>query len=120
MPDRETIKRELISELGAYSDVIIDGTERIIEEYRGKKEKDSDALFQLVVQGINWEIEVFNSCEDRLNRGGEKIDKQEMAMAVGRLGSVLSERNDSGIADCLETDFLPFLRSMQQAALAVA
>ena len=43
-----------------------------------------------------------------------------MAMAVGRLGKVLHEKDDIKLAACLDVDFLPFLRAMEFAALSVS
>jgi hypothetical protein len=37
-----------------------------------------------------------------------------MAQAVTRLGMGLREHDDGQVADCLEEDFLPFLRTMEQ------
>ena len=42
-----------------------------------------------------------------------------MAAAVVRLGKVLQEKDDIKIAACLEVDFLPFLRSMEQASRSI-
>ena len=69
-----------------------------------------------MIQGINWEIEVFNNCEDLINEKEQKIDKAKMASAVGRLGKVLQEKDDIKLAASLEVDFLPFLKAMKDVA----
>ena len=75
-----------------------------------------EELFNLVIQGINWEIEVFNHCEPLINSKGKKIDKSKMAKAVVRLGKILQDKDDIKIAACLDVDFMSFLKSMETAA----
>ncbi len=95
------------------------GTEQVIGELRDTRKKDTDELFNLVIQGINWEIEVFNNCEDVINKDSQQVDKGKMASAVVRLGKVLQEKDDIKIAACLEVDFLPFLKAMEHAASTI-
>ncbi len=116
MAKKVELQHDIIKELLDYSPKIIYGTEEIIGELRHNRKKDTDELFNLVIQGINWEIEVFNNCETLINQESKAIDKSKMATAVVRLGKVLQEKDDIKIAACLEVDFLPFLRAMEQAA----
>lgn len=117
MSNKIRLQQDIMKELSDYSPKIIKGTEDVISELRGDRKKDTDELFNLVIQGINWEIEVFNNCEDIINKDAHFIDKGKMATAVVRLGKVLQEKDDIKIAACLEVDFLPFLRAMEQSSL---
>lgn len=114
------LQKEALRELVVYSGNIIEGTETVIEELRGERKEDTDELFNLIIQGINWEIEVFNNCAGLINQDEVKIDKNKMADAVSRLGRVLQEKDDIKIAACLEVDFLPFLRAMEFAGMSIA
>lgn len=114
------LQKEALSELVDYSEKIIRGTELVIRELRNGRKEDTDQLFNLVIQGINWEIEVFNNCENLINKDELQIDKNKMASAVARLGKVLPEKDDIKIAACLEVDFLPFLKAMEFAGLSNA
>lgn len=119
MSNKLDLQYKILSELIDYSDKLIKGTEEVVKELRGARKNDTDELFNLVIQGINWEIEVFNNCEALINKDDQKIDKAKMATAVERLGKVLQEKDDIKIAACLDVDFLPFLRVMEFAALLV-
>ncbi|MGN0390082.1 MAG: hypothetical protein ACI4L2_04645 [Wujia sp.] len=119
MSDKLSTQKEIFKELHAYSNHIIAGTETLVEELRSNRKPDTDELFNLVIQGINWEIEVFNNCEELINRDGQQIDKAHMASAVVRLGKVLQEKDDIKLAASLEVDFLPFLKSMKDVASSV-
>ncbi len=114
------LQKEALGELVEYSEKIIRGTETVMEELRGDRKEDTDELFNLVIQGINWEIEVFNNCAGLINQDEVQIDKNKMADAVSRLGRVLQEKDDIKIAACLEVDFLPFLRAMEFAGMSLA
>ncbi len=120
MSSLQDLQKEALSELMDYSEKIIQGTEEVIKELRATRKEDTEELFNLVIQGINWEIEVFNSCEPLINKDDIKIDKSKMADAVVRLGKVLQEKDDIKIAACLDVDFLPFLRAMEFAALTIS
>lgn len=119
MSSRLELQKEALSELVDYSEKIIKGTEIVIKELRDARKDDTEELFNLVIQGINWEIEVFNNCENLINQDGQQIDKDKMAQSVGRLGRVLQEKDDIKLAACLDVDFLPFLKAMEFAALSV-
>ena len=116
MSDKASAQQDLLKELYNYSATIIPGTETLIAELRHNRQSDTDELFNLVIQGINWEIEVFNNCEDLINRDEQRIDKGRMASAVGPLGKVLQEKDDIKLAASLEVDFLPFLKAMKRVA----
>lgn len=116
MSDKVSAQQDLLKELYNYSETIIPGTETLLAELRHNRQSDTDELFNLVIQGINWEIEVFNNCEDLVNQDEQRIDKARMASAVGRLGKVLQEKDDIKLAASLEVDFLPFLKAMKRVA----
>lgn len=116
MATKLELQRQILNELNDYSDKIIYAVEEIINELRDGRNEDTDDLFNFVIQGINWVIEVFNGCEDIINNEKQLVDKAKMAQAVKRLGTVLKEKDDVKIAACLQVDFLPFLSSMQSAS----
>ena len=120
MATKEELQKEALNELVEYSEKIIKGTEIVIKELRGTRKNDTDELFNLVIKGINWEIEVFNNCEPLINKDVQKIDKEKMAAAVTRLGKVIQEKDDIKLAACLDVDFMPFLKAMEFAALTIS
>lgn len=115
MGNKLALQNEALKQLIDYSDNIIKATKLVITELRNAGQDDTEELFNLVIQGINWEIEVFNNCEQLINKDSICVDKSKMASAVGRLGVVLQEKDDIKIAACLEVDFLPFLENMKKA-----
>ena len=82
MATKEELQKEALNELVEYSEKIIKGTEIVIKELRGTRKNDTDELFNLVIKGINWEIEVFNNCEPLINKDVQKIGNYQLKIPV--------------------------------------
>lgn len=119
MAEVSEIQKEALSELVDYSEKLVIGIKDVNKELKEGRKKGTEELLNVVINGINWEIEIFNHCEKIINKEVEKINKEKMSAAVGKLAIVLSEKNDIKIAECLETDFIPFLETLELAALTV-
>lgn len=119
MDDREILQREVLKELISYSTNLIPALQSIIEELRGNEREDTNDFLNEVINGINWEIEVYNQCAPLINEKSSYIDKKVMIAAVKSLGEALSGSNNLQIADCLEHEFLPFLNKLALASKMV-
>ncbi len=119
MEEREQLQREVLKELIAYSDNLIPALQILIGELRTEGQEDTNTFLNDVINGINWEIEVFNQCMSLINEKGSYIDKKSMITAVKNLGDSLNGGDTLMVADCLETDFLPFLNRLDLAAKQV-
>lgn len=58
MADKLELQKEALAQLVDYSEHIMKATRDVIKELREDKKKDTDELFNLIIQGINWEIEI--------------------------------------------------------------
>jgi hypothetical protein len=114
MATKLDLQREILTELKDYIGKLIEAVETAAAELKGNRKSDTDELSNYVIQGINWVIEVFNNCEDIINKNEKKVDKTAMAQAVTKLGAGLREHNDAQVSECLTEDFLPFLHTMEQ------
>ena len=119
MEDREKLQREVLRDLISYSENLIPAVQEIIEELRGEGKDDTKEFLGEIIQGINWEIEVYNQCASLINEKSNYIDKREMIQAVRTLGDVLHGGDQSQIADCLDCHFIPFLNKLALAAKLV-
>lgn len=113
------LQKDALSEVLDYSGNLIKAAKLLVSELRTERKPDTEELFDLVIKGINWEIEIYNNCENLINKDNEAIDKQKMVNAVGRLGKVIEEKDDIKIAACLDVDFIPFLKAMEYAGLTI-
>lgn len=118
MEEREILQRDVLQELIRYSDSLIPALQQVIEELKHKdKEKvDTEDFLGEVINGINWEIEVYNQCATLINERCNYIDKKVMIASVKSLGMALNSGDLWLISDCLEYDFLPFLNKLDLAA----
>lgn len=119
MDEREQLQREVLKELISYSERLIPAVQMVIEELRNKENEDTNEFMNEVINGINWEIEVYNQCASLINSQSNYIDKKAMIVAVTNLGQCLSGDDDLKVAECFEQDFLPFLNKLALAAKMV-
>lgn len=99
-----------------YSQKLLPAVHEIIGELKMGRKKDTGEILNLIILGINWEIEMYNYCEKLINAEHRIIDKKQMTAAVNDLGFVLKSGDDARIADCLELHFIPFLSVLESAA----
>ncbi len=99
-----------------YSQKLLPAVLEIIEELKLGRKADTGEILNLIILGINWEIEMYNYCEKLINSERRVVDKRQMTVAVNDLGKVLKSGDDWMIADCLELHFVPFLSVLESAA----
>ncbi|MGN0437147.1 MAG: hypothetical protein ACI4F4_01380 [Lachnospiraceae bacterium] len=121
MDEREILQKDILKELIQYSDSLIPALQKVIEELKDKEkeQEDTDDFLSEVINGINWEIEVYNQCATLINERCNYIDKKVMIASVKSLGMALNSGDLWLISDCLEYDFLPFLNKLDLAAKLV-
>jgi hypothetical protein len=119
MSEREQLQKDILQELITYSDSLIPALQTMIDELRGGEREDTSDFLNDVINGINWEIEVYNQCASLINEYSNYIDKKAMIRAVQRLGIALNSEDKLMVADVLESDFLPFLNKLDLAAKKV-
>lgn len=121
MEEREILQRDILQELIHYSDSLIPALQQVIEELKDKEKEqvDTEDFLGEVINGINWEIEVYNQCATLINERCNYIDKKVMIASVKSLGMALNSGDLWLISDCLEYDFLPFLNKLDLAAKLV-
>ena len=119
MTEREQLQREVLRELINYNEKLIPAMQTIIEELRGGEQSDTGDFLDEIINGINWEIEVYNQCAALISSKGNFIDKKLMGVAVNNLGQSLNSGDNAMVADCFENDFLTFLNNLSLGAKAV-
>lgn len=121
MEEKELLQRDILQDLITYSDSLIPALQQVIEELKDEnvKKVDTEDFLSEVINGINWEIEVYNQCASLINEKCNYIDKKVMIASVKSLGMALNSGDVWLISDCLEYDFLPFLNKLDLAAKMV-
>ncbi len=121
MEEREILQKDILQELITYSDSLIPALQQVIKELKdqGEEKDDTEDFLSEVINGINWEIEVYNQCSSLIDSSCNYIDKKVMIASVKSLGMALNSGDVWQISDCLEYDFLPFLNKLDLAAKLV-
>ncbi len=113
----DVLEKETLEEVIKYNDDLVPALMNIVNELREGRKEDTGELLNSIIVGVNWEIEIFNCLEDTINGRANWVDKKLVIEAVGNLGKALQAKDDELIATCLEDDFIPFVKSMEKAAV---
>jgi len=110
---------EALQVLKEYNQKLTKSVLLVMEELRGARKKDTNEFLNKIIEGINWEIQIYNRTKDLLNEGKVRVDKEEMNGHVVKFGEVMKEKEDAQIADSFEADILPLLTKLGDAAKEV-
>lgn len=116
MADYVKLQMKGLREVIDYSQKLLPAVQEIIDELKLGRKKDTGEILNLIILGINWEIEMYNCCEKLINIDRRVVDKRQMTASVNELGQVLKQGDDWQIAECLELQFVPFLSVLESAA----
>ena len=81
----------------------------VAKEFQGEEQEDTKDLFNQVVEGINWILDVYNHSDSILYRGGEQGTKEELEEKIQRLSHAISKQNKQEMGNALTEDMIPFL-----------
>ncbi len=109
-------QKEAMQEAAGYLSRLIPAAEGMADEFKGELQEDSYDLLDMVVEGLNWVIQVYNGTKDVINNEAEQIDSKAMDQKMSKFGSAYTAHDQSGIASGLEEAVLPFLRKMKKIA----
>lgn len=104
---------EALEELYQYNQKLIPAVESMIAELREGRREDTKELLSIIINGINWTIQVLNHTMDIINDNGESLDKERMNASIQELGSGLQAQDDLKIADNLEKGIIPLLQTIE-------
>ena len=109
---------EALSNLADVNDRLLKNLPTIIGELSGKRQADTDAYLQNILDSINWEISVTNSSLNLLNEDRVRIEKDVFNHKVTALSEALSTKDDSKIAAALQA-LVPCFEQLGNAAKEV-
>lgn len=110
------VQKEVMQEAAGYLTRLIPAAEELKDEFLGELKEDSYDYLNMVVEGLNWVIQVYNGTKDEINAGAEQINSAEMDKKISAFGSAVISRNQQNIAKSLTEDVLPFLSKMKEIA----
>lgn len=109
-------QREAMQEAAGYLSRLIPAAEEMADEFKGELQEDSYDVLDMVVEGLNWVIQVYNGTKDVINKETEQVDSKAMDQKITKFGTAYTAHDQSGIVSGLEEAVLPFLRKMKEIA----
>ncbi|MDE6686285.1 MAG: hypothetical protein K2K17_03095 [Lachnospiraceae bacterium] len=109
-------QKEAMQEAAGYLSRLIPAAEGMADEFKGELQEDSYDMLDMVVEGLNWVIQVYNGTKDVINKETEQIDSKAMDQKISAFGTAYTSHDQSGIVSGLEDAVLPFLRKMKEIA----
>ncbi|MBO6215917.1 MAG: hypothetical protein J6N76_10400 [Lachnospiraceae bacterium] len=117
----EQNEREVLETLIEYSPKLIHGMQVVCTELLEDKAEDTYEYLKTVVEGMNWEIEVFNGFKELFAEMELSFDKDSMNEAVLRFNDAYKAKDDVAIAKCLMDDTIDvfiLIEDLSKQALA--
>ena len=115
MEDLREQQLEALTVLKEYNQKLTKSILLIVEELRGKRQKDTDEFLKKIIEGINWEIQVYNGTKELINENKVRVDKEELNRHILAFGEAVQAKEDIKLADSFEIDILPFLTKLGDA-----
>ena len=106
---KNEIQKEAYETAVDYLPKLIKTAALVAGEFEGEEQEDTKDLFNQVVEGINWILDVYNHSDSTLYRGGENGTKEELEEKIQRLSHAISKQNKNEMAKSLKEDMIPFL-----------
>ena len=109
-------QKEAMQEAAGYLSRLIPAAEGMVDEFKGELQEDSYDVLDMVVEGLNWVIQVYNGTKEVINQEQEQINSKAMDQKISEFGSAYTAHDQSAIVSGLEEGVLPFLRKMKEIA----
>lgn len=116
MEDLKEQQLEALQVLKEYNEKLTKSVLLVVEELRGKRQKDTDEFLKKIIEGINWEIQIYNGTKELINQDVVRVDREEMNRHIVAFGEAVQEKEDTKLADSFEMDILPLLTKLGDAA----
>lgn len=109
-------QKEAMQEASSYLERLIPVAKELLTEFQEEIKEDSYEYLNLVIDGLNWIIELYNSTMDVINEAEDQVDTSEMDRAMKRFGSAVAAQDKVIVAEELEQNVIPFLNKMKKIA----
>lgn len=120
MEDLRKEQEEALGVLYEYNQKLVKAIHTVILELREGRKEDTEEFLNTIINGLNWEIEVFNGTMSLINEKENVIDKTEVNTKVIVLGDALKAKDDARIADAFENGILPVLGEFEAVSKVYA
>ena len=107
---------EALQVLTEYSVKLIKGMKTSAEELMGCRKEDTDEFLRMVLDGVNWELNVLNGCLSLINDEEKVLDKNRANETILDFQQVFSSKNDEAISKAITEKLIPLVEQITEAA----
>ena len=107
---------EALQVLTEYSVKLIKGMKTSAEELMGCRKEDTDEFLRMVLDGVNWELNVLNGCLSLINEEEKVLDKNRANETILDFQQVFSSKNDEAISKAITEKLIPLVEQITEAA----
>lgn len=115
MEDLRAEQIEALQTLVGYTPKLLGGIETSAGELLGERKEDTDGFLRLVIDGINWVLNIVNACLDMINEGEVRLDKEAANDASVRFSKAFATGDDATIGNSLLADVKPLIEEITAA-----
>lgn len=105
-------KENLIS-ADEYLPRLIETAQTVSVELAGEQEEDTHDLFNQVIDGVNYIIEIFNGTLSLTNKERIVFNTDEVEAMIQRLSNAIIAKEDKQVAAAMQDGMIPFLQKFQ-------
>lgn len=120
MEDIRTQQLEALETMYGYNKKLRPAINEIIRELREERKEDTKEYLDMICKGINWVIQVTNGTLDLLNEKEVRIEKEVINEEIININAAFVNEDDIQLAEILEKKMLPFLETLDGAAMELA
>ena len=103
MEDNRKEQTEALEILLKFNGRLINNMQIIVKELSGNRLEDTDKFLKLILDAMNWEIQVVNGTMEVLNAGKERVSKEVFNNAVIALSDAVKANDDTMMVKAFAT-----------------
>lgn len=103
MEDNRKEQTEALETLLKFNGRLINNMQIIVKELSGNRLEDTDKFLKLILDAMNWEIQVVNGTMEVLNAGKERVSKEVFNNAVIALSDAVKANDDTMMVKAFAT-----------------
>lgn len=103
MEDNRKEQTEALETLLKFNGRLINNMQIIVKELSGNRLEDTDKFLKLILDAMNWEIQVVNGTMEVLNEGKERVSKEVFNNAVIALSDAVKANDDTMMVKAFAT-----------------
>lgn len=109
---------EALQALTEYSPKLIKALKAVTGELSGERLPDTGEYLKAIINGMNWEIQIYNGTKDLLSDSG-KLDKDKANDAFVSFSDAYGKKDDVMMKEIITLKLIPFFIALEDEAKSI-